>query len=211
MCVVIFEYMNYKKAPSESIINKTVESLNRRGFNAIVVSTKDEAREAALSLISKGSEVMTMTSKTLEEVGIAEAINNGSEYVSLKNKLMSMDRTKESREMQEIGAAPAVAVGSVHGVTEDGQIIIASATGSQLPAYAYGADKVLWVVGAQKISKTLDTAMQRLNEYVLPLESERARIAYGVEGSNVSKLLIMNNEFTPNRIHVILVKEPLGF
>jgi L-lactate utilization protein LutC len=211
MCVVIFEYMNYKKAPSESIINKTVESLNRRGFNAIVVSTKDEAREAALSMIAEGSEVMTMTSKTLEEVGIAEAINSGSEYVSLKNKLVSMDRTKESREMQEIGAAPAVAVGSVHGVTEDGQIIIASATGSQLPAYAYGADKVIWVVGAQKISKTLDTAMQRLNEYVLPLESERARIAYGVEGSNVSKLLIMNNEFTPNRIHVILVKEPLGF
>lgn len=211
MCVVIFEYMNYKKAPSENIINKTVESLNRRGFNAIVVSTKDEAREAALSMIAEGSEVMTMTSKTLEEVGIAEAINSGSEYVSLKNKLMSMDRTKESREMQEIGAAPAVAVGSVHGVTEDGQIIIASATGSQLPAYAYGADKVIWVVGAQKISKTLDTAMQRLNEYVLPLESERARIAYGVEGSNVSKLLIMNNEFTPNRIHVILVKEPLGF
>jgi L-lactate utilization protein LutC len=203
--------MNYKKAPSESIINKTVESLNRRGFNAIVVSTKDEAREAALSMIAEGSEVMTMTSKTLEEVGIAEAINSGSEYVSLKNKLVSMDRTKESREMQEIGAAPAVAVGSVHGVTEDGQIIIASATGSQLPAYAYGADKVIWVVGAQKISKTLDTAMQRLNEYVLPLESERARIAYGVEGSNVSKLLIMNNEFTPNRIHVILVKEPLGF
>lgn len=203
--------MNYKKAPSENIINKTVESLNRRGFNAIVVSTKDEAREAALSMIAEGSEVMTMTSKTLEEVGIAEAINSGSEYVSLKNKLMSMDRTKESREMQEIGAAPAVAVGSVHGVTEDGQIIIASATGSQLPAYAYGADKVIWVVGAQKISKTLDTAMQRLNEYVLPLESERARIAYGVEGSNVSKLLIMNNEFTPNRIHVILVKEPLGF
>lgn len=211
MCVVIFEYMNYKKAPSESIINKTVESLNRRGFNAIVVSTKDEAREAALSMIAEGSEVMTMTSKTLEEVGIAEAINSGSKYVSLKNKLMSMDRTKESREMQEIGAAPAVAVGSVHGVTEDGQIIIASATGSQLPAYAYGADKVIWVVGAQKISKTLDTAMQRLNEYVLPLESERARIAYGVEGSNVSKLLIMNNEFTPNRIHVILVKESLGF
>ena len=211
MFIVIFEYMNYKNVPSESIINKTVESLNKRGFNAVVVSSKEEAKEAALSLITKGSEVMTMTSKTLDEVGIAEAINNGSEYVSLKNKLMSMDRTKDSREMQEIGAAPSVAIGSVHGVTEDGQIIIASATGSQLPAYAYGADKVIWVVGAQKISSTLDEAMKRLNEYVLPLESERARIAYGVEGSNVSKLLVMNNEFTPNRIHVILVKEALGF
>lgn len=212
MFVVISVYMNYKKVPSESVINKTVESLNKRGFNTIVVSTKEAAKAAALSLIAKGSEVMTMTSKTLDEVGIAEAINSAeSEYISLKNKLMSMDRASESREMQEIGAAPAVAIGSVHGVTEDGQIIIASATGSQLPAYAYGADKVIWVVGAQKISKSLDVAMKRLNEYVLPLESERARIAYGIEGSNISKLLVMNNEFTPNRIHVILVKEELGF
>lgn len=212
MFVVISVYMNYKKVPSESVINKTVESLNKRGFNTIVVSTKEAAKAAALSLIAKGSEVMTMTSKTLDEVGIAEAINSAeSEYISLKNKLMSMDRASESREMQEIGAAPAVAIGSVHGVTEDGQIIIASATGSQLPAYAYGADKVIWVVGAQKISKSLDVAMKRLNEYVLPLESERARIAYGIEGSNISKLLVMNNEFTPNRIQVILVKEELGF
>lgn len=204
--------MNYKQVPSDSVINKTIGALSARGFAAKLVATKAEAKRAVLSLIAKGSEVMTMTSKTLDEVGLAETINGeSSEYVSLKNKLMSMDRSTQSREMQEIGAAPAVAIGSVHGITEDGQIIIASATGSQLPAYAYGAEKVIWVVGAQKISKNLDDAMKRLNEYVLPLESERARIAYGVEGSNISKLLIMNNEFTPNRIHVILVKEELGF
>ncbi len=204
--------MNYKQVPSDSVIKKTIEALSARGFAAQLVATKAEAKSAALSLITKGSEVMTMTSKTLDEVGLAEAINGeSSEYVSLKNKLMSMDRSTQSREMQEIGAAPAIALGSVHGITEDGQIIIASATGSQLPAYAYGAEKVIWVVGAQKISKNLDDAMKRLNEYVLPLESERARIAYGVEGSNISKLLIMNNEFTPNRIHLIMVKEELGF
>ncbi len=204
--------MNYKQIPSQEIINKTIESLNKRGFATILVNTKEEAKNAALALVAKGSEVMTMTSRTLDEVGLSEAINGeSSEYVSLKNKLMSMGRSTQSREMQEMGAAPAFAIGSVHGVTEDGQIIIASATGSQLPAYAYGAEKVIWVVGAQKISKNLDDAMKRLNEYVLPLESERARIAYGVEGSNISKLLIMNNEFLPNRIHLIMVKEELGF
>ena len=205
-------HMNYKQIPNQEIINKTVEALSKRGFATQIVESKEEAKYAVLALIDKGAEVMTMTSKTLDEIGVAEAVNGGSsEYVSLKNKLMSMDRSTQSREMQEMGAAPAVAIGSVHGLTVDGQLIIASATGSQLPAYAYGADKVIWVIGAQKISSTLDEAMKRLNEYVLPLESERARIAYGVEGSNISKLLIMNNEFTPNRIHVILVKEDLGF
>jgi len=203
--------MNYKQIPNQKVIEQTAEALNKRGFATQIVESKEDAKNAVLSLIDRGAEVMTMTSKTLDEIGVAEAINNSGEYISLKNKLMSMDRATQGREMQEIGAAPAVAIGSVHGVTVDGQLIIASATGSQLPAYAYGAAKVIWVVGAQKITNTLDEAMKRLNEYVLPLESERARIAYGVEGSNVSKLLIMNNEFTPNRIHVILVKEELGF
>lgn len=203
--------MKYTKIVSDESINKTVAALNARGLDAIVVSDSAEAKEIVLSKIPKQSPVMTMTSKTLDQTGIAEAINAGSEYVSLKNQLYSMNRETDGREMQRLGAAPEYAVGSVHAITEDGQVVIASATGSQLPAYAYGADHVIWVVGAQKIVPTLDEAMKRLNEYVLPLESERARIAYGVEGSNVSKLLIVNNEFTPNRILVVIVKEALGF
>ncbi len=102
-------------------------------------------------------------------------------------------------------------VGSVHAVTENGQVVVASNTGSQLPAYAYGSQNVIWVVGTQKIVSDLDAAFNRINEYVLPLEADRARKAYGVEGSNVSKLLILNKEINPNRIKLIFVNENLGF
>lgn len=203
--------MKYNQVPDESVITKTAAAMTARGFETTILETKDEVVDIITKLIPEGSEVMTMTSKTLDEVGVNKLINEGDKYVSIKNKLMSMDRTTQGREMQQLGAAPAYTVGSVHGITEDGVLLIASATGSQLPAYAYGSEKVIWVVGAQKISKNLDEATKRLNEYVLPLESERARIAYGVEGSNVSKVLILNNEFVPGRIKVLLVKEVLGF
>lgn len=203
--------MNYTKIVSTDLINKTVYALKARGFNATVAENAEEAKSIVLAKLPQGSKVMTMTSKTLDQTGISEAINAGSDYVSLKNQLYSMNRETEGREMQRLGAAPENVIGSVHAITEGGQVVIASATGSQLPAYAYGADHVIWVVGAQKIVPTMDEAMKRLNEYVLPLESERARKAYRVEGSNVSKLLIMNNEFTPNRIEVVIVKEELGF
>ena len=69
-----------------------------------------------------------------------------------------MDRTTQARERAKLGATPDLAIGSVHAVTEDGHVLIASNTGSQLPAYVYAAGKVIWVVGAQKIIKNIPYA-----------------------------------------------------
>ncbi len=122
-----------------------------------------------------------------------------------------MDKSKQGKEMQMLGAAPEYAVGSVHAVTEDGKVLIASATGSQLPAYVYGSKKVIWVVGTQKIVKNTDDGIKRIYEHTLPLESERAKKAYGVSGSFVAKLLLINKEFEKDRIHLIFVNESIGY
>ncbi|MFH1750244.1 MAG: LUD domain-containing protein, partial [Candidatus Micrarchaeota archaeon] len=78
-------------------------------------------------------------------------------------------------------------------------------------AYAYGAGKVIWVVSTAKIVKNLDDAMSRIEEYVLPLESERARKAYGADGSSINKILIIKKEVSPDRAQLIFVNEKLGF
>ena len=82
--------------------------------------------------------------------------------------------------------------------------------GSQLAAYVYGAGSVIWVVGSQKIVPDRAAAFQRIYEYSYPREDERAREAYGF-GSGVNKVLVVNREFMPGRITVILVKQELGF
>ena len=112
--------------------------------------------------------------------------------------------------MAKLGAAPDWVVSSVHAVTEDGHLLIASNTGSQLSAEVYSGGKVIFVVGAQKIVKDNIEGLGRIYEYVLPLEDARAQKAYGIH-SNVSKILIINKEIMPERITVILVKEKLGF
>lgn len=196
--------------PSKKIIDKTIKALKKNNINAYFVETKEDAKKKVLRLIPQGAEVMTMSSVTLGESGIAKEINESGKYDSVKKKLNSMERETEGREMQKLGAAPSYAVGSVHAVTEEGQVLIASNTGSQLPAYAYGSDHVIWIVGAQKIVKNIDQGMSRIYEYVLPLESERLKKAYGVP-SNVSKLLIFNKELAPDRVTIIFVNESLGF
>ncbi len=201
---------NWANLATEESIAKATAALTANGVEVITVADGAAAKAKVLELIPAGAEVMNMTSITLETTGIATAINESGRYDSVKAKLAKMDRATQGRQMQQLGAAPEWAIGSVHGVTEEGQIIVASATGSQLPAYAYGAAHVIWVVGTQKIVKDFEAGMERLREYVLPLESERAHKAYGVAGSSINKLLVLNKE-NPGRLTMIFVKEVLGF
>ena len=206
--------MQWDTLANEDSIKKTVDALAQNGIDAIVVDDKESAKKKVLEMLPKGAEVMTMTSVTLDETGIAEAVNSSEEYDSVKNKLMKLDRTKDGAQMQKLGAAPEWALGSVHAVTEDGKIVAVSNTGSQLPAYAYASSHVIWVVGTQKIVKNLDDAQKRIHEHILPLENKRARAAYGLPDtwdSNVSKILIITREVAPKRLTIIFVKEKLGF
>lgn len=193
-------------------IDKTAEALKNNGMDVKVVETKEEAKRLVLNLIPEGSEVMTMSSVTLDSIGLSEEINkkNG-KFMPVRDKLYAMDQKTQVQEMNKLGGAPQYVLGSVQAVTQEGNVLIASNTGSQLGAHAYGALNVIWVVGAQKIVKDTAEGMKRLYEYVLPLESERAKKAYGVSGSNVSKLLIINKEIRPGRITVVFVNEVLGY
>ncbi len=202
----------YDQLANDQTIEKTVQALRSNGIGTIVVANGEEARKKVLEMIPQNAEVMTVSSVTLDTVGVTDEINKSGKYNSARNKLYSMDRAKDGAAMNKLGSAPDWTVGSVHALTEDGKLLIASNTGSQLPAYVYGSSNVIWVIGSQKIVRNTDEGIKRINEYILPLESERAKKAYGVPGSNVSKLLIINKEVNPQRkLTAIIVKEKLGF
>ncbi|OGH48351.1 MAG: hypothetical protein A3G66_03935 [Candidatus Levybacteria bacterium RIFCSPLOWO2_12_FULL_39_17] len=202
----------WDRLADEKTIENTVAALKANGIDAQVAENRQEAKRKVLELIPESSEAMTMTSVTLDIIGLSEEINKAdSRFRPLRDKLYAMDRNTQVQEMNRLGAAPEFVVGSVHAVTEDGYVLIASNTGSQLPAYSFGALHVIWVVGAQKIVKNTDEGIKRIYEHSLPLESERAKKAYGVPGSAVNKVLIINKEVQPGRIKLILVKEKLGF
>jgi len=202
--------MAYNTLADDGTIAKTIEALGKHGIAAEVVANGAAAHDRVLALIPKGAEVMNMSSLTLETLGLDKEINESGKYDSTKNKLNAMNRETQRSEMRKLGAAPVWVVGSVHAVTQDGELLIASNTGSQLGAYAYASQNVIWVVGTQKIVKNLDEGMKRVYDYVLPLENEHMKKLYNVS-SNVSKLLIFNKEIVPNRVRVIFVKEVLGF
>jgi hypothetical protein len=206
----------WAKLASDDQITRTAAALEANGMRAIVVDTGDEARHQVFNLLPAGAQVLTMTSRTLETIGVAEEIDQPLElgesrrYDALRPRLLQMDMQTQWPEMRRMGASPDYAVGSVHAVTEHGEVFAASASGSQLAAYVSGAGTVIWVVGSQKIVPDRDAAFQRIYEYSYPREDERVHEAYGI-GSGVNKVVVVNREFMPDRITVILVKQELGF
>lgn len=199
----------YDQLADEAIITITVEALTKNGFDVHVFDTKEEAKQAVLDMVPKGSEVFTGTSVTLDDTGLAEALN-GNDYVSLRNKMNALyGQEDKKKDMKRMVAAPDVMVNSVHAITRDGKLMIASNTGSQLPNDAYGADKVIFVVGAQKLVTDVADGIKRIEEHSVPLEDVRAQAAYGIH-TNFRKLLILNNE-VPGRISVVIIKEVLGY
>ena len=195
--------------PAERL-ERTAAALTAHGFAVEVVDDAAAARERVKDLIPEGASVLTGASETLRLSGIDEDINASGRYASVRAYGMTLDRAKDADEIRRLIASPDVAIGSVNAVTETGALVIASASGSQLPGYAGGAAQAIWVVGAQKVVPDLDTALRRVEEYVLPLESARVQVVYGGP-SAVNRVLILNAEPHPGRGTVLLVRAAIGY
>lgn len=204
--------MNYDTIPSLSIIEKTVASLTARNVTVHLVENASEALEVVKSLIPHGAEVMTGSSTTLQQIGFVDLLKSDQHpWINFKDAIVAETDPTKQTQLRKASVSADYFLGSVHALTEEGQAVIASASGSQLPSYAFSSDNVIWVAGAHKIVPTLTDAFTRIKDYVFPLEDARMK-ATGAPGSVLSKILIFEREIMPNRhVHLVLVKEVLGF
>lgn len=205
--------MEYNKLSSEEIIEKTVKALESKGFETFVVESGNEALEKIKEMIPQGASVMNGSSVTLEEVGFVDYLkSNKHGWNNLhQNIVEEKDPIKKSLLRKE-SLLSDYYLGSVHALTESGEWVVASNTGSQLPHIVFSSPNLIFVVGTQKIVPNLAEAMNRLEAYVYPLEDKHMQEKYG-SGSMISKILIFKEEspLTKRKIKMILVKENLGF
>ncbi|MCT2586477.1 lactate utilization protein [Actinophytocola gossypii] len=198
--------LSFARPADDEQLARAVGGLTERGYNTHVVDTVARARELVRELLPRDKDVFTANSETLRTSGIADDVDRSGEFRSVRATLAD---ESDLRAQIRMGAAPDVVVGSVQAITEDGVLVAASASGSQFGPYAAGAERVIWVVGAQKVVPDLDTALRRVRAYCYPLENERWRQRGAA--SFVGKLLIMEREAFPDRATVVLVREQIGY
>jgi L-lactate utilization protein LutC len=190
-------------------MQRTVAALQSRGFKAEIADSAGQARQMVLDAIPDGAEVHSALSETMQQIGITAEIDDSGRYSSVRAALQQFDRETQGREMRKLGAAPDYIVGSAAAITDDGQVVVASGSGSQLGAYAYAGGNVILVVGHQKLVRDVEEGLRRVREYSLPREFARMQ-SVGHPGTLLAKTLIIHQE-PAGRIRVILVPETLGF
>src|SRR5229473_1967568 len=178
---------DFAQPASEAMLQTVAERLRERNFETIIVATAAEAKVAVMERIPEGVEIHSGKSKTLEDIGVFAELMGSDRYDFVRKRTSKMDRKTQAREL-----------------------VVASASGSQIGPYASGAGTLILVVGSQKIVPDLDTALRRINDHVLPYEDARLREQMGM-GTKLTRILILERDYSPGRTTVVLVREPVGF
>jgi L-lactate utilization protein LutC len=205
--------MTYDLLASQEQVQRTMDALKTNGFEPMLVQSRQEALEQIKTLIPQGASVMTGASRTLEEIGFVDLLKAGGHgWNNLKDAIVVEKDPVAQNDLRQQSVHAEYFLVSVHAVTEAGQLIHASNSGSQIPSIAFTSKNVIFVVGTQKIVPTLEEGMARLHDYVFPLEDARMK-STGAPGSQISKILISEREpsFMQRTMRVLFVNEKLGF
>lgn len=205
--------MDYTALASNDSLTITIDALNGNGFKTESLATKEAALERIKELIPAGASLMNGASRTLEQIGFIDYLKEGTHpWNNLHAAIVEETDADKKADLRKAGILSDFYAGSAHAITEDGKLVIASNTGSQLPHLAFTSPNVILVVSTKKIVPALDDALARIQEHVIPLEDERMKGVYGY-GTLWAKTLILNKENPAlgRAVHVLLIEEDLGF
>jgi hypothetical protein len=206
------ESQEFGTLATTEVVGKLLKTLKQRGVTAEYVQDGKAALKRIQQLIPAGATIMTGASETLRQIGFLTLLKtNSHSWRNLKTEMLQEEDPAEQTRLRRRSVLADYWLGSVHAIAETGELLTASASGSQLPAYAYTSANIIWVAGTQKITPSLTGAMRRVREYVYPLEDQRMKEA-GYPGSTVARILIFEREaFSTRKVTLILVGEKLGF
>jgi hypothetical protein len=207
--MMIANTTDFAAPANDAEVDLLAANLRERNLEVVIVESAADVKGAVMQRIPEGAQVHSGKSKTLEDSGVFKELMESDRYDFIRRRTMKMDRATQGDEIRTLSAAPDVMLGSVQAVTQAGQLVVTSASGSQIGPYASGAGKLILVVGSQKIVPDLDTAFRRIEEYVFPWEDARLREQMGI-GTAITRTLIIERDFRPGRTTIILVREPIG-
>jgi hypothetical protein len=201
-------------------IKKTQQALKKNGMRAYIARGGDEARKKALSLIPEGATVGLGGSRTVADIGLLDALRKGGfhlfdQYASGQDRIGSMETRKQGTHAEYF-------VSSSNAVTEDGKLVNVDGLGNRLAGFCFGPEKVVLVVGRNKIVPDLEAGLRRVRNVAAPMNAKRFGLTTPCVKTGVCSdcsspericnlTLIIEKQRIKGRIAVILVNEDLGF
>lgn len=198
---------------------KIVKELTARNMEAYYTDSKEEALKKALELIPEGSSISWGGSMSVNEIGLKEAVCQGNYHVYNRD----IAPTPEDKRKIELAAYDCdYFLTSANAITEDGIMINIDGHSNRVSSIAAGPQNVLMIIGMNKVTRDVDSAMSRARNEAAPINAQRFDLSTPccktgacfdckTPDTICCQILITRYSKTPQRIKVILVNEDLGF
>ena len=194
----------------EAAIQRTIGALKARNMDTLIVDSGSDALSVLKEMLPEGAEIYNNTSETLDDIGFSDYAAHNPRFHNFHDDLVSESDPQKQRDIRRNSSLADYFIGSVQAIAESGEVVVASGSGSQIPAYAFNATHVIWVVGVQKICPTLDEAIARVRGYTVE-RHDAWLVDQGRNPAPIGKLMICEREGVPGRITVILIRQSLGW
>ncbi len=206
---------NIKKR-NELLAQKVIKGLGSRNMSGYYANSREEALALALDLIPKGSSVTMGGGMSVHEIGLVDELKNG-DY-----NFIDRDKAEDKRAAMLAAYDADVFLSSVNAMTEDGVLVNIDGNANRVSAIANGPKKVVFIVGMNKITNDIDSAIKRARNVAAPINAQRFGLSTpcAKTGSCMNckspdticcQFLITRYSRHTGRIHVILVNDNLGF
>jgi len=200
---------------NEILAETVIKGLKSRNMTGYYAKNKEEALKLALGLIEKGSSITMGGCMSAKEIGLVSALKEGDYHF--------IDRTKlEPREALLAAYDADIFLSSANAMTDDGILVNIDGNANRVSCIAQGPKKVLFLISMNKVCTDLDSAMKRARNVAAPANTQRFDVKTPCKITGkcsdckspdtiCCQFLITRYSRHPERIHVILVNEDLGF
>jgi hypothetical protein len=209
----MMKHMDYNALASPTNLEVTIKALTKKQYQVHKVPNGAGALAKIKEIVPTDASVISGTSYSLKQIGFTDLLKSGQhEWRNLQAEILAEKDIEKQRNLRRQASLADYYLGSVHALITNGEFIVASNTGNQLPSLVYNAKNLILVVSTKKIVATMDAGFDRLEKHVVPLENTRSQSAYGSDTS-LNKIVIFKNEnpYSGRKVHIILVEEDLGF
>lgn len=200
-------------------IEAVIHNLALRNINACYFESLDEVEKEIHRIIPLSASVGIGNSQTLKKIGVSEKLRARGNVVFDKTTAINK---QESRELSKRAILADWYISGTNAISRDGHIINIDHTGNRVAAMIYGPEKVIVVVGINKIEDSLSAAIDRAKNTAAIQNAKRAGLnppcvvfKKCVDCRSVDRvcntLVIIEGQVDKERLKVFLFNDNVGF
>ncbi|MDE5990345.1 MAG: lactate utilization protein [Clostridia bacterium] len=150
-------------------IEQTLDNLKRKGFKPFYFQDRESAVNFILDLIPKTSSVGFGGSMTVKELALDFRL------AKQGNKVYSYDTISPDLKdrLHQLAGSSDWYISSTNALTEGGDFVNIDGTANRISALAYGVKNIVYVLGVNKITADLDSAIDRIRNHACHLNAKR--------------------------------------